>query len=162
VQPYIKAVATLVATALTALATAVGNGSLDDIDGQGWVKLALVVLGSTAAVWFAENVPGAFGGVIKAVLAGSTAFLTALTAAYENDAVISQGEWLTAFGAALRIVAWTARTSLRGKNVTRFSAAATTRHGRRACARRTLPGSRSPIRMWGCCEGVLRAGALSR
>jgi len=111
VQPYIKAIATLVATGLTALATAVGNGKLDDIDGQGWVKLALVVLGSTAAVWFAENVPGVLGGAIKAVLAGATAFLTALTAAYENDAVISQGEWLTAFGAAL--IALTAVYQLR-------------------------------------------------
>ena len=111
--PYVKALATLVATALAALATAVGNGSLDDIDGEGWVKLALVVLGSTAAVWFAENVPGVFGGVIKAVLAGATAFLTAMTAAYENDHVISQGEWLTAAGAA--IVALTAVYQL--KNV---------------------------------------------
>lgn len=108
---YTKAIATLVATALTALATAVGNGSLDDIDGEGWVKLALVVLGSGAAVWFAENVPGVFGGVIKAVLAGATALLTALTAAYENDHLISQGEWLTAFGAA--IIAVTAIYQLR-------------------------------------------------
>lgn len=97
---YTKAIVTLVATALAAVATAVGNGSLDDIDGEGWVKIILVVLGSTAAVWFAENVPGVAGGVIKAVLAGATAFLTAVVAAYENDGVISQGEWLTA-GVAL-------------------------------------------------------------
>ena len=98
---YTKAIATLVATALAAVATALGNGELDDIDGEGWIKIALVVLGSTGAVWFAENVPGVFGGVIKAVLAGATAFLTALTAAYENDHVITQGEWLTAFVALI-------------------------------------------------------------
>jgi hypothetical protein len=108
---YTKAVVTLLATALTALATAVGNGSLDDLDGEGWVKVALVVVGSTAAVWFAENVPGVLGGAIKALLAGSTALLTALSVAYENDHVISQGEWLTAFGAAL--VALTAVYQLR-------------------------------------------------
>ena len=109
--PYVKAIATLVATTITALATAVGNGSLDDIDGEGWVKLVLLVLGSTAAVWFAENVPGVFGGVIKAVLAGATALLTALTAGYENDHLISQGEWLTAIAAAL--IALTAVYQLR-------------------------------------------------
>jgi hypothetical protein len=108
---YTKAIVTLVATALTAVATAIGNGSLDDIDGEGWVKIALVVLGSTAAVWFAENVPGVAGGIIKALLAAGTAFLVAVQAAYENDGVISQGEWLTAFGALL--VALTAVYQLR-------------------------------------------------
>lgn len=108
---YTKAIAALVAAALTALATAIGNGSLDDLDGNAWVKIALVVLGGAAATWFAENVPGVAGGVIKAFLGASTAFLTALSTAYENDGVISQGEWLTAIGAAL--IALTAVYQLR-------------------------------------------------
>jgi hypothetical protein len=98
---YAKAVVALVAAVATAVATAVGNGNLDDLSGSDWVKVALVVLGSTALVWFAENVPGVYGGAIKATLAALTAGLTALSVAYQNDGVISQGEWLTAFGAAL-------------------------------------------------------------
>ena len=111
IAQYTKAIAALVAAILTALATGVGNGTLDDIDGQGWVKIALVVLGGSAATWFAENVEGVAGGVIKAVLGAATAFLTALSVAYENDGVISQGEYLTALGAAL--VALTAVYQLR-------------------------------------------------
>ncbi len=98
---YAKAVIALVAAAATAVAVAVGNGNLDDLEGGDWVKIALVVLGGTAATWFAQNVPGVFGGVIKAVLGASTAGLTALSVAYENDGVISQGEYLTAIGATL-------------------------------------------------------------
>jgi hypothetical protein len=101
VDAYVKAIVALLAAIATAVATAVGNGSIDDIDGAGWVKIALVVLGGGALTWFVENVPGVFGGVIKAVIGGATAFLTALSVAYENDGVISQGEWLTAIGALL-------------------------------------------------------------
>ena len=92
---YYKAGVALVVAVLTALAQAVGNGSLDDLDTEGWVKVALVVLGGAAATWFAENVPGVAGGIIKAVLGAATAGLTAWTVAFENDGVISQGEWLT-------------------------------------------------------------------
>jgi hypothetical protein len=98
-QAYAKAIAALVAAALAAVATAVGNGSLDDLDSNEWIKVALVVLGGGAITWFVENVQGVAGGIIKAVVGGATAFLTALSVAYENDGVISQGEWLTAFGA---------------------------------------------------------------
>jgi hypothetical protein len=104
---YAKAVVALVAAVATAVAAAVGNGSLDDLDGSGWVKVALVVLGGTAATWWSENVPGVFGGVIKAVLAAATAGLTALSVAYENDGVISQGEYLTAVAATLVALAAT-------------------------------------------------------
>lgn len=108
---YVKAIATLIAAAAAALAAAIGNGSLDDLDNAGWVKVALVVLGGTAATWFVENVPGVAGGIIKAVLGASTAFLAAISAGYENDGVISQGELLTAIGALL--VALTAVYQLR-------------------------------------------------
>jgi hypothetical protein len=99
VQQYTKAIVALVAAALAALATAVGNGETGDLDGNDWIKVALVVLGGAAVTWFVENVQGVAGGIIKAVVGGATAFLTALSVAYENDGVISQGEWLTAFGA---------------------------------------------------------------
>lgn len=98
---YVKAIAALVVSVLTAIVAAVGNGSLDDLDGNAWVKIALVVVGGTGATWFVENVPGLAGGVIKAVLGTATAALTAWTVAYENDGVVSQGEWLTIIAAAL-------------------------------------------------------------
>jgi hypothetical protein len=98
---YVKAIVALIAAVATAVATAVGNGSLDDLAGADWVKIALVVLGGAAVTWFVENVPGVAGGIIKAVIGGATSFLTALSVAYENDGVISQGEWLTAIGALL-------------------------------------------------------------
>lgn len=110
-QAYVKAIVALVAAAATALATAVGNGALDDLSTNDWIKVALVVLGGTAATWFVENVPGVAGGIIKAVLGAATAFLTALSVAYENDGVISQGEWLTAIAALL--IALTAVYQLR-------------------------------------------------
>lgn len=108
---YVKAIVTLIAAAVAAVAAAVGNGQLDDLDGAAWVKVALVVLGGTAATWFVENVPGVAGGIIKAVLGAATAFLAVLSTGYENDGVISQGELLTAIGALL--VALTAVYQLR-------------------------------------------------
>jgi hypothetical protein len=108
---YVKAIATLIAAATAAVAAAIGNGSIDDLDNEAWVKIALVVLGGTAATWFVENVPGVAGGIIKAVLGASTAFLAVLSTGYENDGVISQGEFLTAIGALL--VALTAVYQLR-------------------------------------------------
>lgn len=99
--PYTKALVTLAAAILAALAAQVGQGDLDGIDGEGWVRIGVLVLGGSAATWFAENVPGFFGGVIKAVIGAATALLTSLQAAYENDGLISQGELLTAFSLAL-------------------------------------------------------------
>lgn len=98
---YTKAIVALAAAVLAAVATAVGNGTLDDLSGDDWIKVALVILGGGALTWFVENVQGVAGGIIKAVVASATAFLTALSVAYENDGVISQGELLTALGAAL-------------------------------------------------------------
>jgi len=110
-EQYAKAIAALIAAVATAVATAVGNGNWDDLGSRDWIGVALIVLGGTAATWFVENVPGVAGGIIKAVLGASTAFLTALSVAYENDGVISQGEWLTALGALL--IALTAVYQLR-------------------------------------------------
>ena len=98
---YTKAIATLVASVLAVLASAIGAGSLDDIDTQGWVRIAVLVLGGSAATWFVENVAGLAGGIIKAVVATATAFLVSLQSAYENDGVVTQSELLTAFSLAL-------------------------------------------------------------
>lgn len=100
-EQYIKAFVALLAAIATAIATGVGNGELDQLDTGQWIGVALVILGGTAITWFAENVPGVAGGIIKAVLAAGTAFLVALQVAYQNDHVISQGEWITAIGALL-------------------------------------------------------------
>lgn len=110
---YTKAIVALIASVVTALATGIGGGDLGDLDGEGWVKVALVVVGGPAAVWFAENVTGVFGGVIKAVLASAGAFLAGLVTGYENDDlhIISQGELLTAV--ALALAALTATYQLR-------------------------------------------------
>lgn len=110
-QEYVKAIVTLIAAAVAAVATAIGAGEIGDLDGAAWVKIALVVLGGTAATWFVENVPGVAGGIIKAVIGASTAFLASLSAGYEVDGAISQGELLTAIGALL--VALTAVYQLR-------------------------------------------------
>ena len=103
--PYTKAIATLIAAVLAALAAQVGEGSLDAIDGEGWVKIAVAVFGGTAAVWFVENVPGLAGGIIKAVIASATAFFSSLATAYENDGLVSQGELLTAGALAVAALA---------------------------------------------------------
>ena len=112
-QKYTKAIVALVAAVAAAVATGLGNGNLGDINGSDWVWIALAVVGSPAAVWFAENGPAA--PAIKAILAAFGAGLTALTVAYANDGVISQGEWLTA--AAAFLGALTVAYQLQNKNV---------------------------------------------
>lgn len=99
VRDWAKATTALVVAIITAIAAAVANGAVDDLGGSEWVKVALVILGGTALTQFVDNVPGVFGGVIKALIGAATAGLTAWTVAYENDVpglhVVSQGEWLT-------------------------------------------------------------------
>ena len=98
-QKYAKAFTALVLAIITAIAAAVGNGALDELGTEGWVKVAIVILGGTALTQFVDNVLGAYGGAIKSMIGAATAGLTAWTVAYENDQpvqfVISQGEWLT-------------------------------------------------------------------
>ena len=108
---YTKAIVALVAAVATAIATGVGNGALDQLDFGQWVGVALTVLSGTALTWFAENVDGLAGGVIKAVIGSATAFLTAVQVGWQNDGVVSQGEWFAAVAAGL--VALTAVYQLR-------------------------------------------------
>lgn len=101
VSAYWKAALALLAAAVTAVATGVGNGSLDELDFGQWIGVALTILAGTAATWFAENVPGTAGGIIKAFLGAATAFLTAVQVGWQNDGVVSQGEWFAAAAAGL-------------------------------------------------------------
>lgn len=94
-----KAVLALLAAIATAIATAIGNGSLDALSTREWIGVALIILGGTALTQFVENVVGVYMGAIKSIIGGVTAFLTALDVGYQNDGVISQGEFLTAVGA---------------------------------------------------------------
>ncbi len=100
-QGYAKAIVALVVAVLTAIVAGVGNGDIGDLGTYDWIKIALLVLGGTAATWFAQNVTGLAGGIIKAFLAAGTAGLTALAVGFENDNVWSQGELLTAVAASL-------------------------------------------------------------
>lgn len=98
---YSKAVVALLAAAVAAVATGVGNGDLGDLDTGQWIGVALTILAGTAATWFAQNVTGLAGGIIKAFLGAATAGLTALQVGWQNDGVISQGEWFAAAAATL-------------------------------------------------------------
>jgi hypothetical protein len=101
VDQYMKAIVALAAAVVAAVATGVGNGNLDDLDTGQWLGVALTIIAGTAATWFAQNVPGVAGGIIKAFLGAATAGLTALQVGWQNDGVISQGEWFAAAAAAL-------------------------------------------------------------
>lgn len=105
IRQYAKAAATLVAAVLAALAASIGGGEIGDIDGQGWVKLAVVLLTGTALTGFVENIPGVAGGIIKAVIGSATAFFTSLASAYENGGGITQAELLTAAALAVGALA---------------------------------------------------------
>jgi len=98
---YMKALIALAAAVVAAVATGVGNGELGDLDTGQWIGVGLTILAGTAATWFAQNVPGTAGGIIKAFLGAATAGLTALQVGWQNDGVISQGEWFAAAAATL-------------------------------------------------------------
>jgi hypothetical protein len=94
--PYWKPVIALIGSVAFALATGIGAGELGDIDGAGWVYIIALVVGGPAATWFAENILGVAGGIIKAFLAASGVALAALTTGYETDNALSQAEILLA------------------------------------------------------------------
>lgn len=106
-----KALVALLLAVLAALTTAVGTGEIGDLSGRAWVEAVGIIVGGTALTAVLENVPGAFGGAIRAVVGGATVALTAWQVAYDNEEpvlhVVTQGEWLTviiAFVTALSAV----------------------------------------------------------
>ncbi len=100
---YAKAVvATLVAVA-GALVTALGTSpqqNLSHLDTRTWLMAVAAILASGALTWWAQNVPGVAGGIIKAVIASGGAFVTALITAYADN-VVTQAELIGAIGAGL-------------------------------------------------------------
>ena len=100
---YAKAViATLVAVG-AALMTALGTSpqqNLAHLDTTTWLVAIGTILASGAITWWTTNVPGLAGGVIKAVVASSGAFVTALVTAYADN-FVSQAELIGALSAGL-------------------------------------------------------------
>ena len=104
----IKGLIALVMAILAALTTALATGATDvsDIDTQTWLIALGTVLASGALTAFVQNVPGVAGGVIKAFIGASGAFIAALVPAFD-DRLVSQLEVvtaLTAFVSALALV----------------------------------------------------------
>lgn len=118
-SPYAKAIlATLLAIA-AALTTALGTSpqqNLSHFNTQTWLTVIGAVIGSGVLTWWAENVHGLAGGIIKAVIASGGAFVTALIAAYADN-VVTQAEWIGAISAALVALAAVYQVANKGATV---------------------------------------------
>jgi hypothetical protein len=97
-----KAGLAVIVSAVGALVTALGPGNqnLGDLSLQTWLVAIGSVLSSGALVYIVDNIVGIAGGVAKAILAFLSSGFASLVAALD-DGIITQGEWLTAFGAAV-------------------------------------------------------------
>jgi Na+/melibiose symporter-like transporter len=96
-----KALIAVVVSAVGALVTALGTSpqqSFSTLSTTQWLVAVGSVLGSGGVVWFVENGPA--HAYIKTVVAFLSAGIASLVVAL-GDGVISQAEWLTAFGAAV-------------------------------------------------------------
>jgi hypothetical protein len=100
---YAKAIiATLVAIA-GALVTALGTSpqqNLAHLDTKTWLVAIGAIIASGAMTWWAQNIPGTAGGIIKAVIAAGGAFVASLITAYADN-MVTQAEWIGAISAAL-------------------------------------------------------------
>lgn len=100
---YAKAFMATVIAIASALVTALGTSPQQNLGHLGtydWLKIIGAILASGAVTWWATNVPGIAGGIIKAFLAAGGAFVTSLITAYA-DSIITQGELIGAISAAL-------------------------------------------------------------
>lgn len=99
---YAKALLAVAVSAVGAIVTALGpgNNSVGDVSNKNWLIAAATVLGSGGLVWFAQNIAGVVGGAIKTAIAFLSAGVASLVVAL-NDSMITQAEYLTAFGAAV-------------------------------------------------------------
>lgn len=102
-----KAVLATVGIAIAAVGGTAINSSVGDLTTGDWLQIAATVLGSGALVAVVTNIPGVFGGAVKAVVAALSATVASLIVAYTPDSVISQGELLTALAAGIAILAGT-------------------------------------------------------
>lgn len=96
-----KALVALVVAILTTLGQAIGSGSLDDLQTADWVQTVAIILGGTAFVAVLENISGGLGTAIRALAGAATAGIAAWQVAYENDKLITQGEWI---GVAVAVI----------------------------------------------------------
>lgn len=99
---YAKALMAVLVSGVGALVVALGPGATDfgNIDTKTWLIAAGTVLGSGGLVWFAQNVAGVAGGVIKATLAFLSAGIGSLVIAYDDN-ILTRAEELTAFSVAV-------------------------------------------------------------
>lgn len=102
-----KALVAVVGVALAAVGGTAINGDVGDLSTGDWLAIVATVLGSGALTALVTNIPGVFGGAVKAVVAALAAFVGALIVYYTPDSVISQGELLTALAAGIAILAGT-------------------------------------------------------
>ena len=100
---YAKALLAVIVSLVGALVTALGTSpqqSLGSLDTKTWLITVASVLGSGGLVWLVQNIHGVAGGIAKAAISFLSAGVASLVVAL-NDNVISQAEYLTAFGAAV-------------------------------------------------------------
>ncbi len=100
-MPYMKALLAIVVATVGALVTGLGTSpqqSFSTLSTAQWLVAIGSILGSGGVVWFVENGPA--HAYIKTVVAFLSAGIASLVVAL-GDSVITQAEWLTAFGAAV-------------------------------------------------------------
>jgi hypothetical protein len=102
---FVKALLATLAATVGALVVALGPGSnsLGQLDTKTWLVAILTILGSGGLVAWVENVPSV-APIAKAVVGFLSAGIASLVVAL-NDGVITQSEWLVAFGAAVAAAA---------------------------------------------------------
>lgn len=100
---YAKEILAIIVSAVGAFVTALGTGSTNtfsSIDTKHWLIAGIAILSSGALVALVSNLPQVAGEVAKAIVAFLSAGFSSLVIAL-NDNMITQAEWLTAFGAAV-------------------------------------------------------------
>ena len=104
-RPLIKPLIALIGTAIFAIGGALeGDGKLDTGE---WLIVAAAILGSGALTYIATNVPGVYGGAIKSMVAGASAFVASLIAYYQPDSLLEVSEYLLAAAAAITVLVGT-------------------------------------------------------
>lgn len=104
-RPIIKPLVALVGTAIFAIGGAVqGDGKIDTGE---WLYIAAAILGAGALTYIATNVPGVYGGAIKSMVAGGSAFVASLIAYYQPDSLLDVSEYLLAAAAAITVLVGT-------------------------------------------------------
>lgn len=100
-----KALVALVGTAIFAVAGALQSDG--KIDTGEWLVILAAILGSGALTYIATNVSGVLGGAVKALVAGGSAGVASLIAAYQPDSVLTTAELLLAASAVITVLVGT-------------------------------------------------------